>query len=171
MSEFENEAADTPEEKEEIIEETSTTVRRKSAPDLVIDANSADIVSYTQEETSTKESVSDKARQTGQSIKELAKSIGDATKTKVKETSDKIVENRDSIRPGYVAERKDAQDISRLGVLTEELARSFENTMTAIQAHDYDDQSKMLLGYRKLLEEQINLIDSRSRMAKRLKSA
>jgi len=43
--------------------------------------------------------------------------------------------------------------------------------MTAILAHDYDDQSKMLLGYRKLLEEQINLIDSRSRMAKRLKSA
>jgi hypothetical protein len=41
--------------------------------------------------------------------------------------------------------------------------------MTEIRKEPYDEQEKLLVGYRKLLEEQINVINARMSMAKRLK--
>lgn len=41
--------------------------------------------------------------------------------------------------------------------------------MTDIGEKSYSEQARLLTGYKKLLKEQINLIDSRINMARRLK--
>jgi hypothetical protein len=41
--------------------------------------------------------------------------------------------------------------------------------MTQIGKQPYDEEVKLLTGYKKLLEEQINVINARMNMAKRLK--
>ena len=42
--------------------------------------------------------------------------------------------------------------------------------MFEIEREDYESQEKLLTGYKKLLEEQINVIDSKLSIAKRLKN-
>jgi hypothetical protein len=63
----------------------------------------------------------------------------------------------------------DARDIQHLGSNVEGLITVFEDTMTEIRKEPYDEQEKLLVGYRKLLAEQINVINARLAMAKRLK--
>jgi hypothetical protein len=41
--------------------------------------------------------------------------------------------------------------------------------MAEIGREDYESQEKLLAGYKKLLEEQINVIDSKQKLVKRLK--
>jgi hypothetical protein len=41
--------------------------------------------------------------------------------------------------------------------------------MTDIRKERYGEQQRLLVGYKKLLEEQINVIDARLKMAKRLR--
>jgi len=73
------------------------------------------------------------------------------------------------IDPAAIAAKKDAQDIAALGESVEGLARTFENLMTVIRKQTYSEQVRLLTGYKKLLKEQINVVDSRVNMAKRLK--
>ncbi len=80
----------------------------------------------------------------------------------------KEVVTRDA-NPAVIAAKKDAQDIAALGDSVEGLARTFENLMTEIRKKPYSEQVRLLTGYKKLLKEQINVIDSRINMAKRLK--
>ena len=42
--------------------------------------------------------------------------------------------------------------------------------MFEIEREDYETQEKLLTGYKKLLEEQVNVIDSKLSIAKRLKN-
>jgi hypothetical protein len=71
--------------------------------------------------------------------------------------------------PAAIAAKKDAQDIAALGESVEGIARTFENLMTEIRKKPYSEQVRLLTGYKKLLKEQISVIDSRTNMAKRLK--
>ena len=71
--------------------------------------------------------------------------------------------------PAAIAAKKDAEDISALGESVEGLARTFESLMTEIRKKPYSEQVRLLTGYKKLLEEQINVINSRINMGKRLK--
>lgn len=80
----------------------------------------------------------------------------------------KEVATRD-INPVAIAAKKDAQDIAALGDSVEGLARTFESLMTEIRKRPYSQQVNLLTGYKKLLKEQINVVDSRINMAKRLK--
>jgi hypothetical protein len=80
----------------------------------------------------------------------------------------KDVVTRD-IDPAAIAAKKDAQDIAALGESVEGLARTFENLMTEIRKQPYSEQVRLLTGYKKLLKEQIKVVDSRINMAKRLK--
>jgi hypothetical protein len=80
----------------------------------------------------------------------------------------KEVATRD-INPAAIAANKDAQDIAALGDSVEGLARTFESLMTEIRKRPYSQQVNLLTGYKKLLKEQINVVDSRINMAKRLK--
>ena len=82
---------------------------------------------------------------------------------KVKELATK------DISPATIAAKKDARDIAALGSSVEGLARTFESLMTEIRKQPYSEQVNLLTGYKKLLKEQINVIDSRINMAKRLK--
>lgn len=81
----------------------------------------------------------------------------------------KEVVTRDANPAAAIAAKKDAQDIATLGDSVEGLARTFENLMTEIRKKPYSEQARLLTGYKKLLKEQINVIDSRINMAKRLK--
>jgi hypothetical protein len=75
----------------------------------------------------------------------------------------------DDISPAAFAAKKDAHDIAALGESVEGIARTFESLMTEIGKHPCSGQVNLLTGYKKLLNEQIKLVDSRIRMAERLK--
>ena len=94
----------------------------------------------------------------------------DKARRKFAEKAEKVKEvvTRD-INPAAIAAKKDAQDIAALGESVESLARTFESLMTEIRKRPYSEQVHLLTGYMKLLKEQINVVDSRINMAKRLK--
>lgn len=110
------------------------------------------------------ESVSVKAKQASKSMKELVYSLGRKTKELTEEKARELKANSLDI-----SATTDARDIQHLGDDVEKLINVFEDTMTEIRKEPYDEQQKLLLGYKKLLEEQINVINARLAMAKRLK--
>ena len=107
-----------------------------------------------------------KAKEIGQSLKEKVKSIGKKTEEKTKELKDK------SMQTSGIGPAKDAHDIQALGTTRlEKLTADFEDTMSEIENEsDYDMQEKRLTAYKKLLEEQMDVIDSRLKMVKRLQT-
>lgn len=114
--------------------------------------------------TPKEESVSEKAKDAGNSLKELVHSIGRKTKQVAEEKAQEL-----KAQSVDIAATTDARDIQKLGDDVERLTTVFEDTMTEIRKEPYDEQQKLLLGYKKLLEEQINVINARMDMAKRLK--
>lgn len=114
--------------------------------------------------TPEEESVSAKAKEAGQSLKELVYSLGRRTKQVTEEKAREL-----KAQSVDIAATSDARDIQHLGDDVEKLITVFEDTMTEIRKEPYDEQEKLLLGYKKLLEEQINVINARMDMAKRLK--
>jgi hypothetical protein len=108
-----------------------------------------------------------KVKEAGQSFKEMIKSLGKKamakTEEKTKELKDKSTETV------HTGTQKDAKDIQALGIHAENVVLVFEKTMAEIGREDYESQEKLLAGYKKLLEEQINVIDSKQSIAKRLK--
>jgi hypothetical protein len=121
-----------------------------------------------QSSTKEEESVSTKTKETGQSFKELVKSFGKKAKTmteeKTKQLKDKSAQSMDTRK------KNDGRDIPAMGANVEKVITVFEDTMTDIHKEDYEEQEKLLTGYKKLLEEQINVINARLNMIKRLKS-
>jgi hypothetical protein len=114
--------------------------------------------------TSEEESVSTKAREAGQSLKDLVYSLGKKTKQVTAEKAREL-----KAQSVDISATSDARAIQNLGDDVEKLITVFEDTMTEIRKEPYDEQEKLLLAYKKLLEEQINVIDARMDMAKRLK--
>ena len=90
-------------------------------------------------------------------------SIDKARRKSVEKT--KEVATRD-ISPAAIAAKKDAQNIATLGDSVKGIVRTFENLITEIRKKSYSEQVHLLTGYKKLLKEQINVIDSRINMAK-----
>jgi hypothetical protein len=114
--------------------------------------------------TSEEESVSAKARDAGKSLKDLIYSLGRKTKEVTEEKAREL-----KAQSVDISTKTDARDIQQLGDDVEKLIIVFEDTMTEIRKESYDEQEKLLIGYKKLLEEQINVINARLSMAKRLK--
>jgi hypothetical protein len=108
-----------------------------------------------------------KVRNAGDALYDLVLSAIEKAKTissqKVKELAAR------DISPAAIAAKKDARDIAGLGESVERIARTFESIMTEMRKQPYSEQLHLLTGYKKLLKEQINVIDSRINMAKRLK--
>jgi hypothetical protein len=103
-----------------------------------------------------------KAKEIGQSLKEKVKSVGKKTEEKTKELKDK------SMQTTGIGPAKDAHDIQALGTIVEKLTADL-NTMAEIENEsDYRMQQKRLTAYKKLLEEQMDVIDSRLKMVKRI---
>ena len=112
------------------------------------------------------QSLSKRARETGMTLKELVNSIGKKSKSVARQTSTQLKEEAkdDEINA------KDAADIQMLGSHIESIITIFEETMDKIMTHpSYDEQHGMLVGFKKILEEEVNLIDANLNMAKRLK--
>ena len=111
-----------------------------------------------------KDLIPTKAKEIGQSLKEKVKSVGKKTEEKVKDLKDK------SMQTTGIGPAKDAHDIQALGTtLVEKLTADFENTMAEIENEsDYRMQEKRLTAYKKLLEEQMDVIDTRLKMVKRI---
>jgi vacuolar-type H+-ATPase subunit E/Vma4 len=109
-------------------------------------------------------SVPTKAKEAGESLKDKVKSIGKKTEEKTKEIKDK------SMQKMRIGPANDAHDIQSLGTTRlEKLTADFENTMAEIENEpDYEMQEKQLTAYKKLLGEQMDVIDSRLKMVKRI---
>ena len=112
--------------------------------------------------------VAAKAKETGQSFIEMIKSLGKKAVTKTeertKELKDKSIERID------MGTQTNAGDIQALGIHADNVVLVYEKIMFEIAREDYKTQEKLLAGYKKLLEEQVNVIDSKLRIAKRLKN-
>ena len=110
------------------------------------------------------EAISAKAKEAGRSLKELVYSLGKKTKAVTEEKAREL-----KTQSLDVSATSDARDIQHLGSNIENLLSVFEDTMTEIRKEPYDEQERLLVGYSKLLEEQIKVIDARLAMARRLK--
>jgi hypothetical protein len=137
-----------------VMEDTTTTITRTTS--------SKNFHLITQEE----EDLAIKVRNAGDALYDLVLSAIEKAKIlsaqKVKE-----IATRD-ISTAAIAAKKDARDIAALGESVESLARTFESLMTEMRKQPYSEQVQLLRGYEKLLKEQINVINSRINMAKRL---
>jgi hypothetical protein len=164
----------TSEDKNNTYDETVSRTASEPTADVTVTEEktittvpASDVETYevqTETATSEEESVSTKAREAGRSLKDLIYSLGRKTKEVTEETARELKEQSVDI-----STKTDAQDIHHLGDDVEKLITVFEDTMTEIRKEPYDEQEKLLVGYKKLLEEQINVITARLSMAKRLK--
>ena len=119
--------------------------------------------------SSEEESLSAKAKDAGQSLKDLIIYLGQKAKAiSYEKTTDLKAE---AAQTANLDIRKDARDIQKLGDNIESIITVFENIMTDIRRERYGEQERLLIGYKKLLEEQVNVIDARLKMAKRLRLA
>lgn len=116
--------------------------------------------------TKEEEDLTIKVRNAGDALYYLVLSAIEKAKTISSQKVKELV-TRD-LSPAAIAAKKDAHDISTLGESVEGLARTFESLMTEMRKQPYSEQVHLLTGYRKLLKEQINVIDSRISMVKRL---
>lgn len=144
-----------------------TVSRTRSEPptaETSLPANTTKVETYELSTTAEEESISAKAKEAGRSLKNLVFALGkkakDVTEEKTRELADKSVN---------MSATTDARDIQALGTNIEQLITVFEDTMAEIRKEPYDEQEKLLVGYKKLLEEQINVINARMNLAKRLK--
>jgi len=85
------------------------------------------------------------------------------TEEKTKELKDKSIEATD------IGTQTDARNIQALGIHTDNVVLVYERIMFEIEREDYETQKNLLTGYKKLLEEQVNVIDSKLSLVKRLK--
>ncbi|MDQ3717560.1 MAG: hypothetical protein M3298_09595 [Thermoproteota archaeon] len=164
----------TSEDKTDTYDETVSRTTSEPTADVTVTEETSittvpagDVETYeVQSETATseEESVSTKARDAGRSLKDLIYSLGRKTKEVTEEKAREI-----KAQSVDISTKTDAQDIQHLGDDVERLITVFEDTMTEIRKEPYDEQEKLLVGYKKLLEEQINVINARLSMAKRLK--
>jgi hypothetical protein len=135
------------------------------------DSDEIKIQTYSQPTPLTKKeddegSLSMKAHQAEESVLDVVDAVGTKVGSFVKE---KFGELDKSLNPNHTSTVQDSRDIEALGPMVEELARVFEDTTTMIGKVPYEEQVNLLIGYKKLIEEQIKVIDSRIGMAKRLK--
>ena len=114
----------------------------------------------------SEESLSNRTRETGQTLKELVNSLGKKSKALAEQKS---AELKEAAKDDKIS-AKDAADIQMLGSNIESIITIFEATMDKIREHpSNDEQYRMLNGFKKMLEEEVNVINARLNMAKRLK--
>jgi hypothetical protein len=119
-----------------------------------------------EDEEEEDESISAKARETGESFKGFIVTLG---KKAMAITDEKTMETTNESMD--IGARRDSQSISTLGANVEKAITVFEDTITNIRKESYDEQAKILTGYKKLIEEQINVINARLSMVKKFKQA
>lgn len=144
-----------------IVRDERTEVYRESH---VKRAQDGEIHVMTREE----EELTVKARRAGYAFEDLLAAMASKAKAIAKEKTEQLVKSIEH-EPGAMGAANDARDIAALGPTVVDLARNFEDTMTEIRKQPYEDQAKLLTGYKKLLQEHINVIDSRIHFVDRLR--
>ena len=109
------------------------------------------------------ESVSTKVKEAGMSLRELVLAFGRKAKSATESTSKEIKSKATDVTT------PDAKDVQTLGANVDTIIAVFEDTMDEIHKEDYDEQEKLLAGYKKYLESQAKVVDTRSNLAKKLK--
>jgi hypothetical protein len=141
--------------------ESSPTVPSSTSDSAVIVPSSSSSPQTSKEEEI---SVSDEARKTGGSLKELIVTAIKEAKDSAKGTGKRLKQQTIN-----VATKDDSKDIHSLGDNVNSLVRLFEETMTEIRKEPYNEQIKLLDSYKDLLQTHIKVIDARNRMASKLK--
>lgn len=115
-------------------------------------------------EEEEEESLSARAKEAGQSFKDfivtLAKKATLITEQKTTETKKESLD---------IGAKRDSQAIQSLGANVEKAITVFEGTITNLRKESYDEQAQILIGYKKLIQEQINVINARLSMVKKFK--
>jgi hypothetical protein len=142
--------------------ESSPTVPSSTSDSSVIAPSSSSSSPQTSKEEEI--SVSDEARKTGGSLKELIVTAIKEAKDSAKGTGKRLKQQTIN-----VATKDDSKDIHSLGGNVNSLVRLFEETMTEIRKEPYNEQIKLLDSYKDLLQTHIKVIDARNRMASKLK--
>lgn len=109
------------------------------------------------------ESLSTKAKEAGLSLRELVLAFGRKAKSATESTSKEIKSKATDVTT------PDAKDVQTLGANVDTIISVFEDTMDEIHKEDYDEQEKLLASYKKYLESQAKVVDTRLNLAKRLK--
>ena len=158
-------------QKKPIKEPTSNTSKESSTSNLedkIVVATPSEIEYKSYEvKPSEEESISAKAKDAGQSLRDLAISLGQKAKAITEEKTTGL--KAQAAQTADLDIKKDARDIQKLGDNIETIVTVFEKIMTDIRKEHYGQQERLLVGYRKLLEEQLSVIEARLKMAKRLK--
>src|SRR5215211_60701 len=142
--------------------ESSRTVPSSTSDSSVIAPSSSSSSPQTSKEEEI--SVSEEARKTGGSLKELIVTAIKEAKDSAKGTGKRLKQQTIN-----VATKADSKDIHSLGDNVNSLVRLFEETMTEIRKEPYNEQIKLLDSYKDLLQTHIKVIDARGRMASKLK--
>jgi hypothetical protein len=122
---------------------------------------------YEVKPSAEEESLSARARDVGQSLRDLITYMGQKAKDITEQGTTDL--KAQATQMADLDIKKDARDIQNLGSNIDNIINVFEDIMTDIRKERYGEQQRLLVGYKKLLEEQINVIDARLKMAKRLK--
>lgn len=107
-----------------------------------------------------------KATRAEEALSDLLDSLGTKAEATVRK---KIDEFGKALDHNYSSVVLDSSKIKELGPMVKEIAEAFEGTMTMIEKVSYEEQIILFQGYKKLVEEQIKIVDSRIDMTERLK--
>jgi hypothetical protein len=159
-------------QKKPIKEPTSNTSKESLTSNLedkmmVATPSKAEYKSYEVKPSSEEESISAKAKDAGQTLKDLVISLGQKAKAITEEKTTGLKDQ--AAQTADLDIKEDARDIQNLGDNIESIVTVFENIMTDIRKEHYGEQERLLVGYKKLLVEQLSVIEARLKMAKRLK--
>jgi hypothetical protein len=140
---------------------TTATIPSPIAPSTTSDS-SAIVSPQTPKEEEI--SVYDEARKAGESLKELIVTAIKEAKDSAKGTGKRLKEQTIDI-----ASTVDTKDVRSLGDNVKASVQLFEEIMIEIRKERYNEQIKLLDGYKDLLQTHIKVLDARGRMASKLK--
>jgi hypothetical protein len=147
---------------------TSKNTTQVAVPSPPVPSSTSDssviVVSSSQTSKEEEISISDEARKAGGSLKELIITAINEAKDSAKGTGKRLKEHTINI-----AATADSKDIHSLGDNVNALVGLFEETITEIRKERYDEQIKLLDGYKDLLLAHIKIVNARGRMASKLK--
>jgi hypothetical protein len=137
----------------------------KERPTTITTTTSTAVPMQEQQRISPEEApVSTKARQAGESLKELFVTAAREAKGSAKKTGRRLKEQTVDI-----AATADSKDIHSLGRDVENMTGLFEDMIAEIRKEGYDEQVTLLDSYKRLLQKQIRALDARRKLASKLK--
>jgi hypothetical protein len=128
--------------------------------------NEIEYVGKEQEDKTTvsEDSLHLKAKEAAKSLKELLLAIANKSKAMAAAKSQELKKMASS--DGETIQ--DAKDIQKLGRHIETLDQIFEDTLSHIRQSPYEEQEKLLAGYKKLLQEEKYVINARYKLTRAL---